>query len=298
MKKATIQNIEKELNEKRKMPNNLKEEVRKKIFKNVVIAICIILYFLFLFLGSENKTKVVRITDLKIFSVIFLITTISLFETAYKKDNGELAIYGIEALIVAILTLFLPYIIFELEPQYQIFYNLIGAYFGIYYLIKCICIFIKSKNSYNKSISDVKEIVKKEKRERKYEDDDLIEKTEEHKEILNIKKKQSVEENIAEEKTKRKTSKKEEKETTEKEKSKTTKKATKPKDKTNIKTTKKSTKKEVKGEPVEKKVETTPKRGRPKKQETIEKSKAKVEEAKVENTPKKRGRPRKVVTGQ
>lgn len=296
MKKATIQNIEKELNEKRKMPNNLKEEVRKKIFKNVVIAICIILYFLFLFLGSEDKTKVVRITDLKIFSVIFLITTISLFETAYKKDNGELAIYGIEALIIAILTLFLPYIIFELEPQYQIFYNLIGVYFGIYYLIKCICIAIKSKNDYNKSISDVKEIVKKEKRQIKQENEELIKKAEESKEILNIEKTQSVEKNIAEKKTKRKTHKKEEKEpkvkeTTEK------KKTTKPKDKIDTKTTKKSTKKEVKKEPVEKKVETTKKRGRPKKQETIEKDKAKIEEPKTENTPKKRGRPRKVVTG-
>ena len=47
-----------------------------------------------------------------------------------------------------------------------------------------------------------------------------------------------------------------------------------------------------------KKEEAPKRRGRPKKQETIEKeeTKAKVEEPKQENAPKKRGRPRKVVT--
>ena len=328
MKKGTIQKIEKELDEKRKMPKELKEKVRAKIFTNAAIAICIILYFLFLFLGSANKTKGVRIIDLEIFSSIFLITSITLFEIAYKKDSETLAIHGIETLIVGIITLFLPYIIFELQPQYQIFYNLVGAYFGVYYIIKCICIAVKSKNNYSKSISDVKEIVKKEKRQIK-DEDDKIKEPEQEKITEN---KEEPEKLVEEKKAEKKTVNKQKQAKTTKSKnntkSTTAKKQTETKAKLTSKNKKESTTKakettkakkqsETKGEKVantkttkkattknetkkEEKLESTvpKKRGRPKKQETIQKeeNKAKAEEPKAENAPKKRGRPRKVVT--
>ena len=315
MKKGTIQKIEKELDEKRKMPKELKEKVRTKIFTNAIIAICLILYFLFLFLGSANKTKGVRVIDLEVFSSIFLVTSITLFEIAYKRDSGTLAIYGIETLIVGIITLFLPYIIFELQPQYQIFYNLVGAYFGIYYTIKCICIAIKAKNDYGKNISDVKEIVKKEKRQIKDEDDEVKGKEPKQKETT---KNNPKSENLLEEKKveKKETNKPKQAKSTKTKKTKVTT-ATKEQVDVKNKTTKtnKTTKKQAETKtkktsssktttkPVTKKEETAEstapkKRGRPKKQETIQKeeNKEKAEEAKAENTPKKRGRPRKVVT--
>ena len=37
------------------------------------------------------------------------------WESLRAKDDGKLSIYGIESLAVAIFTLFLPYIIFELN---------------------------------------------------------------------------------------------------------------------------------------------------------------------------------------
>ena len=176
MRKGTIQKIEEEINEKRKMPKEVKESLRKEIFTNIIICACLVAYFLFLFLGSVDKTKAVRVIDLKIFSIIYLATSIILFEIAYKKDSGKIAIHGVEILLVAIMTLFLPYIIFELDSKYQKIYYFVGEYIAVYYVIKCICIAIIRKRKYSKDVSDIKEIIKKEKRIIKDEDEEIIEK--------------------------------------------------------------------------------------------------------------------------
>lgn len=319
MRKGTIQKIEEEINEKRKMPKEVKESLRKEIFTNIIICTCLVAYFLFLFLGSVDKTKAVRVIDLKIFSIIYLAASIILFEMAYKKDNGKIAIHGIEILLVAIMTLFLPYIIFELDSKYQKIYYFVGEYIAVYYVIKCICIAIIRKRKYSKDVSDIKEIIKKEKRIIKDEDEEIIEKP---KSVAKSKNEESKRESVSE-KTKRKTTKKKtepkkevkenkskkiENEKNEKIKEqKNTEKKNTAKPKTIAKSTKKetvvkepktTTKKKVQKEIATKKEEAPKRRGRPKKQETIEKeeTKAKVEEPKQENAPKKRGRPRKVVT--
>lgn len=320
MRTVTIQKIEEEINEKRKMPKDVKEALRKEIFINIIICAFLVTYFLFLFLGSVDKTKEVRAIDLKIFSTIYLATSIILFEIAYRKDSGKLAIHGIEILLVAIMTLFLPYIIFELDSKYQKIYYFIGEYIAAYYVIKCICIAVIRKRKYNKDISDIKEIVKKEKRPIKKENEEIIK--EPKVTVENKKEEETVEEKTIE-KTKRETNTK--KKTTNKESqkkeikkseikknkkvvtknvankeikesNKKTKTSTKPKatktetlEKKPKTTTKKKAIKEVK----EKKEEAPKKRGRPKKQETIEKEIKK--EIKVEPAVKKRGRPRKVV---
>ena len=319
MRKGTIQKIEEEINEKRKMPKEVKESLRKEIFTNIIICACLVAYFLFLFLGSVDKTKAVRVIDLKIFSIIYLATSIILFEIAYKKDSGKIAIHGVEILLVAIMTLFLPYIIFELDSKYQKIYYFVGEYIAVYYVIKCIFIAIIRKRKYSKDVSDIKEIIKKEKRIIKDEDEEFIE---EPKSVAKNKNEESKKESVSE-KTKRKTTKKKtepKKEVKEnkskkiedkknekiKEQTNTEKKsATKPKATTKAtkketvsKEPKTTTKKKVQKEIATKKEEAPKRRERPKKQETIEKeeTKAKVEEPKQENAPKKRGRPRKVVT--
>lgn len=319
MRKGTIQKIEEEINEKRKMPKEVKESLRKEIFTNIIICTCLVAYFLFLFLGSVDKTKAVRVIDLKIFSIIYLAASIILFEMAYKKDNGKIAIHGIEILLVAIMTLFLPYIIFELDSKYQKIYYFVGEYIAVYYVIKCICIAIIIRRKYSKDVSDIKEIIKKEKRIIKDEDEEIIE---EPKSVAKNKNEESKKESVSE-KTKRKTTKKktepkkevkedkskkienEKNEKIKEQKNAEKKSATKPKATTKAtkketvsKEPKTTTKKKVQKEIATKKEEAPKRRGRPRKQEVIEKekTKAKVEEPKQENAPKKRGRPRKVVT--
>jgi len=261
MKKSTIEKIEKEINEKTKLPDNIKEKIKKEIFTNIVVASVIILYFIFIILGSAGSIKSVRTIDLNIFSILFLGIAISIFEISYRKDDGKLAMYGIESLIIAIFTLFSPYIIFELKGTNKKYYIVASICIAVYYILKSIIISVKIKNKYmNNNISDVKEIVKKEKVKRKIKED--IEEIEEIKREIKDDKKTNKED----------------------------KKITK-----SVKTdkTKAKTKKEVeveKDNKNEQEESTSKKRGRPKKSETVKKE----NKPKEENIPKKRGRPRKV----
>lgn len=172
MKKSTIEKIEKEIKEKTKIPNELKEKIKKEVFTNIAVASVIILYFIFIVLGSAGSLKNVRTIDLNIFSILFLGIALIIFEISYKKDDGKLVMYGIESLIVAIFTLFLPYIIFELNVVTKKYYLLASVYIGSYYILKSIIISLKTKNKFmNSNISDVKEIVKKEKTKRRIKED-------------------------------------------------------------------------------------------------------------------------------
>lgn len=164
MKKETISKIEEEINKKITLPNDLKEKVKKHVFTNIIIAISMIVYFTFLIIGSKETLKIVQPVHFNILSILLLGITICLFEIAYKKDNVSLAIYGIETLVVSILTLFFPYIIFELDEFQKKYYMIISVYIALYYIIKSIGIVSKAKKIHIKQSSDIKEIVKKEKR--------------------------------------------------------------------------------------------------------------------------------------
>jgi len=286
MKKNMIEKIEKEIVEKTKLPNEVKEKIKKETFTNFIVGSVIILYFIFIVLGSVGSTKNIRAIDLNIFSFLFLAVSIFLFEIAYRKDDGKLAIYGLESLAVAIFTLFLPYIIFELNADNKKYYLMASIYIAVYYILKSIIISVKIKNKYkNSNISDIKEIVKKEKTKRRIKED--IEEIElKDKNNKNNKKNVGDDAHIDPQ----------QKQTSKRGKSK------------NIQTTNKENKNNVgvapKGDPkkelqksVNQEQETTPKkRGRPKKSETtnIENKNNVGVALKGNPQPKKRGRPRKV----
>lgn len=265
MRKSAIEEIEKEIDEKTKLPNEVKDKIKKEVFTNIVVAAVIVTYFIFIVLGSIGSVKNVRIIDLNIFSMIFLGIAIVLFEVAYRKDQGNIAIYGIESLVVAIFTLFLPYIIFELDETHKKHYLLASIYIAAYYILKSIYIATRTRVEYMNSISDVKEIVKKEKPKRRVKDE--IEDDEDK--VVKV----NNEEAKKEEKV---NNKKEEKKTD------APKKRGRPKKEDTLKSVKEN--KEEKSEPK--------RRGRPKKSE----NKKVEEEVKVTEAPKKRGRPRKAVS--
>ena len=48
MKKEMVEKIESEITQKTKLPDDIKEQARKNIFTNIIIAIIAISYFIFL----------------------------------------------------------------------------------------------------------------------------------------------------------------------------------------------------------------------------------------------------------
>lgn len=296
MRKDVVKKIEQEINEKTKLPDEIKNKRRKEVFVNLMIAILIILYYIFLITGSAGTIKNVRTIDFNIFSILILALAIYLFEVSYRKNSGRLAMFGIESLVVAMSTLFLPYVIFELDEVHKKYYLMISVYIAIYYVIKCIYISIKMKKEYEKQVSDINEIIKKDKKKKIKEEIDLPEEKEftEKKEDIKI-----IENKKAKKQTTKTTNKKQENEEDKKVEKNNVKKKTTTKGKnTNKKSVKKTevkeNKKDVKSKEISDLPNNTPKkRGRPKKEETIRKEQ---ENKEINSTPKKRGRPRKVVT--
>jgi len=161
IQEENIQKIQEELENKHKLPQNTKENMNRKMQINILVAITIMLYFYFLNLGFMNKEQFSFLSDLKTFSMIILTGTIILFELAYKKDDGRYCIFGIESLILAIMTLFFTYIAVFMSDKFKIILVICSLLFAVYYTGKSIIIFVKTKREYNKNKSDVKHIVKK-----------------------------------------------------------------------------------------------------------------------------------------
>lgn len=315
MKKEMVEKIEDEIKQKTKLPNDIKEKTRKNIFINIVIAIIAISYLVFLILRSTGSAKNDCIIEFNILSMLLLGIAIGLFEFAYKKDNGSIAMYGIEALIIALTTLFLPYVIFEVNQENKKYYLLVSSYIGIYYIIKCIYISLRAKRKYLEEQSDIKDIVKKEQRKINSQDIEIEQNQKNKTENNNKQEKTKIEQSIKIEETHKiektkgstpkKTDKKPQNETNKNE---IPKKRGRPKKQVEQKQENKKENTPNKSKENHKKVNTKQekvenanvpkKRGRPRKQEMVEKEKTKTEETKTENVPKKRGRPRKVVTEQ
>ena len=172
------------------------------------MAILIFAYFIFLNYGYGSLTQEVFTQDLKICTILITIAIIVVFETAYRKDSGEIAIHGIELLFLGMITLFMPYVYIYRGIVLKFLYSFSSMYIAIYYAIKALIIYEIELKKYFTNISDVKEIIEEkeisyldEVNERKFADvDEEIEKNKKNKRnIINIIKK-NHKEKIVEEK--------------------------------------------------------------------------------------------------
>lgn len=154
-----LKKIEEEIKKQKKLPKEIAEKVNKKIYGNILIAIIMVIYLIFINLGYTNINQIAFITDLQVFSIALMVTTIIIFEKAYKKDSGKLTINGIEVLSLAILTMFLPRIY---NRHKYLFVEIVGVasiVYVVYYFVKCIIIYAKTRKKIRKS--DAKKISKK-----------------------------------------------------------------------------------------------------------------------------------------
>ena len=153
-----LERIEEEIKKQTTIPDEKRLKINKKIFQNIMLAIGIVLYFIFINLGFINLEQSKFIKDLQVFSIITIGITIIIFETAYKKDSGELAIYGIEFLILSICTLLTIFIGINYNNKFSYIINIIAILFAIYYVGKSIIIYIKLRKKALKRVSDINKI--------------------------------------------------------------------------------------------------------------------------------------------
>ena len=154
-----IEEIKAVVKKDEKMPVEETEKINKTLFYNLIISIGIILYFIFLILGKKNIKQEVYIIDLKVFSMSMLILAIIIIEKAYKKDSGRIAIYGIETIVLALVTFELVYISKTPYTKYPYLLCAISYIFATYYLMKSIITYLKMKRNY--FMNHIKEIMDK-----------------------------------------------------------------------------------------------------------------------------------------
>jgi len=154
-----IEEIKETIKQKKVVPKEQVEKINKLLFRNIVIAVCVIIYFTFLNLGHMNIKGDIYVTDLKVFSMCTLLIAIALIENAYKKDSGEIALYGVEMIVLSLLTVSLIYVNLMLSTRYTYIVSAISYIFGIYYLVKSIIIYIRKRKQY--FVEDMKEMINK-----------------------------------------------------------------------------------------------------------------------------------------
>lgn len=164
-----VEELEKEIEEKRKLPQEQKGKIDKEILYNLILACAMMLFLIFLAFGYINIEKSIYLTDLKVFSLGILAISILLFEKSYQKEDGKICIWGIEVLVLAIFTLVSVYICTVIEENYYLVLPIVSYVVAIYYNSKCFMIYRKRKKEYVKSLSDISEIIKEEKPIKKME---------------------------------------------------------------------------------------------------------------------------------
>ena len=137
------------------------EKYMKKIYLNVLKAIIIVLYFFVLNVACENINPQYLEKGIELCTMILLFISIFIFEWAYRKDDDDLAIQGIEILILSAYTLTSQHITKKFDFPLKN-YLLVASYiFAIYFILKCIVVYTKGRKEMAENLSDIKEIVQK-----------------------------------------------------------------------------------------------------------------------------------------
>ena len=150
------------MNNLKKLNDSEKKYTLNRAFVAMILGIVIIVFNLVVIFGYGSIDKKLVEILLKIISMAFILITITIFEFAYHKDDGKLAMIGTEVLVLSIFILVSIYIFILFESIFKLYLVIGTVVITFYYLIKMIMVVIKSKNDHNKNISDVKEIVKEE----------------------------------------------------------------------------------------------------------------------------------------
>ena len=205
--------MEKELENKRKLTKEVKENMNKMIFINLNIAILFMLIMIGINIAYLNISSEKFILFIKLFSILSVFSSVLTFEIAYRKESVAKMFYGIELLVFSIIIMYIPYVYLHMPQMVKQILMLAPLYFSIYYVAKSIFINRKVTREYINNLSDVKEIVKDEEND-SYLDEESTKiikeineieaaKKEEKRLIKEAKKKQKQNEKVAKKTTKK-----------------------------------------------------------------------------------------------
>ena len=185
--------LEEKIEESKKLPQEIKDNIDETCFFNIVIAILITFFFAVINYSFYKLQTDMFMIVAKAMAFGMAIVSVGIFEHSYREDKIVITLYGIETIICAILTAFIPYVYIYAEKIYRGFIMTVPLLFAAYYVLKTIITYISKYSKYRReSITDIKEILDNSGELRSYIDDDSSSKL--------LKEQQELEAKIAEEK--------------------------------------------------------------------------------------------------
>ena len=155
-----IELMQKEIENKRKLPEELKLDIKKNIFHNLLIATIIILYLITINILFKRLESSVFEQQMKFFALGTITITVLIFEMAYRRQSRRTCIIGIELLLCSIISLYIPYIYLFSDVNLRMVTTILPLSIAGYYIIKAFLIYKSRKIKHENNLSDVKEILK------------------------------------------------------------------------------------------------------------------------------------------
>ena len=162
MEKAKLMQLE--IEEKRKLPQNVKENIKTNIFHSLIAATIILAYLAAINIMYYKFEQSVFEHYMKYFALGIILITVIDIELAYRKDSKKLALIGVELLLCGILSLYIPYIYLHTTAYLRNCVMVLPAVLIIYYIFKSIIIFKQNQFKHQNNLSDVKELLKDDER--------------------------------------------------------------------------------------------------------------------------------------
>ena len=151
------------IKERKILPETIKKNIINSIFFSIILFIIMLVITLIINVSFNELDLKEFDSYIDIIQIFCALISVGILETAYRKDSGKIALFGIEFLIFSICVLFVPYM--YISKDNIAFLKTTITVFAVYYFIKSIIIFLYTKNKYlRENMSDIKELVKEEKK--------------------------------------------------------------------------------------------------------------------------------------
>lgn len=158
MERAKLMQLE--IEEKRKLPQNVKENIKTNIFHSLIAAVIILAYLAAINVMYYSFEQNAFEHYMKYFALGIIVITVIDIELAYRKDSKKLALIGIELLACGILSLYIPYIYLHTTAYLRNCVMLLPVLLLVYYAFKSMVIFKQNQFKHQNNLSDVKDLLK------------------------------------------------------------------------------------------------------------------------------------------
>lgn len=150
------------IEEKRKLPEAIKDRLNNYAFMNLIISIALMIYMISINILYLNEGYKIFIGSVKVFAMTLIIIDVLIFEVGYRKDNIKIWIHAFELLVCSIIVLSLQYTYIYAGTIVRSIFMLLPVFCSIYYVAKIIIMHILETKKYQNNLSDVRELMKDE----------------------------------------------------------------------------------------------------------------------------------------